>query len=216
MTTINDDQLDVGFYFCAPVYSIKIPSFIDLVNSVSEEYMEKSADNLNEIYPARMSKNFFDDPRLTSFSDFIRGASRDVLISQGYEMQNVNLFFSEMWTQEHHKHSHMERHTHGNGAQIVGFYFLEVPEKSSRVIFHDPRQGKEFIDMQEASIEKATIASRAINYLPEPGQLFLTNAWLPHSFDRHAGTDPLRFVHFNLNAQYVVKQQDPLTNVKII
>jgi uncharacterized protein (TIGR02466 family) len=207
MKPISSSQLDVGFYFCAPIYTIKVPEFITLIQEVSNEYMEKTVDEIDEIYPSRMSKNFFEDKKLNSFCEFIRGASVDVLTSQGYDMQNIELFFSEMWTQEHHKHSLMERHTHGNGAQIVGFYFLDVPENSPRVIFHEPRQGKEFIDLPEAIPTNATIASRAINYTPEPGQLFLTNAWLPHSFGKHAGVDPLRFVHFNLNARYVSTQQ---------
>ena len=106
-----------------------------------------------------------------------------------------------MWTQEHYKHSSMEQHVHGYGAQIVGFYFLEVPEGSSRVIFHDPRAGKVQNDLPERDPNNASIASRMINFEPKPGLLMLTNSWLAHSFTRHASDKPIKFVHFNLNVQ---------------
>jgi hypothetical protein len=107
----------------------------------------------------------------------------------------------EMWTQEHHKHSSMDQHTHGYGSQIVGFYFLEAPENSSRVVFHDPRMGKVQIDLPESDSNNATVASKMINFEPKPGLMIFANAWLAHSFTRHANDKPIKFVHFNLSVQ---------------
>jgi hypothetical protein len=45
------------------------------------------------------------------------------------------------------------------------------------------------------------MASQLINFEPKPGILFFTNAWLAHSFTRHASDKPLKFVHFNLTVQ---------------
>jgi hypothetical protein len=92
----------------------------------------------------------------------------------------------------------MEQHVHGGGVQIVGFYFLEVPEGSSRVVFHDPRPGKVMSELPQKDVTQATSASQMINFEAKPGMMIFSNAWLPHSFTRHAGDTPLKFVHFNL------------------
>jgi uncharacterized protein (TIGR02466 family) len=113
-------------------------------------------------------------------------------------MQDKAVSFTEMWTQEHHKHSAMDAHVHGFGSQIVGFYFLETPEDCSRVVFHDPRAGKVQIDLPEQNINAATPASKAINFTPKPGMMIFANSWLMHSFTRHAADKPIKFVHFNL------------------
>jgi uncharacterized protein (TIGR02466 family) len=170
---------------------------------VSEESLAKQHQErqLDEIYPVMMSDNYAYDPRVAEFTEFVGSTAWNIMNEQGYAMQNFVMSFSEMWTQEHYKHSAMEQHTHGYGSQIVGFYFLEVPEGSSKVLFHDPRAGKVQIDLPEQDPSQATIASKIINFEPKPGMLIFSNAWLAHSFTRHASDKPIKFVHFNLSAQ---------------
>ena len=201
---MSSNQLNVAHHFPCPIYLIEKPEFLDAVNAVSEESLAKrraGQGELNEIYPVLMSDNYFNDPRVAQFAEFVGETAWNILNGQGYAMNNFLMSFSEMWTQEHHKHSAMDQHIHGYGAQIVGFYFLEAPEGSSRVVFHDPRASKLPIDLPEADMTKATIASKMINFEPKPGLLIFANAWLAHSFTRHAADSPIKFVHFNLNVQ---------------
>jgi uncharacterized protein (TIGR02466 family) len=190
-------------YFPTLIYTDKRPEFLDAVREVCDEYVEKAkADqDLNEIYPVYMTGSFYDDPRLAEFSQAVGQAAWDVLSGQGYNMNGLNTFFTEMWCQQHYKHSSMEQHVHGYGSQIVGFYFTQTPEDCSRVVFHDPRAGKVMINLPETDMSMATPASSMINFKPEPGMLIFTNAWLAHSFTRHASTDPIQFIHFNLGVQ---------------
>jgi uncharacterized protein (TIGR02466 family) len=116
-------------------------------------------------------------------------------------MENFTTQFSEFWCQEHYKHSSMEQHVHGYGSQIVGFYFTETPENCSRIVFHDPRPAKVQIDLPESDMTQAMPASKMINFEPKPGMLMFTNAWLAHSFTRHAANKPIQFIHFNLYVQ---------------
>jgi uncharacterized protein (TIGR02466 family) len=145
-----------------------------------------------------MTNNFYGDPRMAEFSEFVGATAWNILNEQGYDMQNMAVSFTEMWTQEHHKHSAMDAHVHGFGSQIVGFYFLETPEDGSRVVFHDPRSAKVQIDLPERDMSAATPASKAINFTPKPGLMIFANSWLSHSFTRHAADKPIKFVHFNL------------------
>jgi uncharacterized protein (TIGR02466 family) len=202
--TNEQPQLQAAYHFPCPIYLIEKPEFLEAVNAVSDESLAKrraEQGELNEIYPVLMSDSYFNDPRVAPFAEFVGQTAWNILREQGYAMDNFLMGFTEMWTQEHHKHSAMDQHIHGYGAQIVGFYFLEAPEGSSRVVFHDPRASKLPIDLPEADMNKATIASKMINFEPKPGLLIFANAWLAHSFTRHAADSPIKFVHFNLNAE---------------
>jgi len=203
---VTQNQLHVASHFPCPIYIIERPDFLDVVKQVSEEKLKEQREKqeLNEIYPVIMSSNYFDDPRLADFVGFIGGTAWNILNDQGYAMQNFVTSFTEMWTQEHHKHSSMEQHVHGFGSQIVGFYFLETPENCSRVVFHDPRSAKVQIDLPEQNPSMATPASKMINFEPKPGMMIFANSWLAHSFTRHASDKPIKFVHFNLVANYSV------------
>jgi uncharacterized protein (TIGR02466 family) len=201
---VQNTQLQIAFHFPCPIYIIERPDFLESVNQVSEEHLEvqRKARDLNEIYPLYMTGNYFADPRVAQFSEFIGSTSWNILNEQGYAMQDKAVQFTEMWTQEHHKHSAMDAHVHGFGSQIVGFYFLEAPEGCSNVVFHDPRAGKIQNDLPEQDMTLATPASRMINFTPKLGMMLFANSWLAHSFTRHAADLPIKFVHFNLTVIY--------------
>jgi uncharacterized protein (TIGR02466 family) len=193
-------QLQVAHHFPCPIYLIERPDFLEAVNAISEEALEvqRKERDLNEIYPVYMTGNYFGDPRMAGFSEFVGATAWNILNEQGYAMQDKAVQFTEMWTQEHHKHSAMDAHVHGYGSQIVGFYFLETPEGGSNVVFHDPRAAKVQIDLPEQDMNMATPASKMINFTPKPGMMIFANSWLMHSFTRHAADLPIKFVHFNL------------------
>ena len=197
---IKQAQLQVAYHFPCPIYIIEQPDFLEVVKTVSEESLveARKTHSLNEIYPLYMTGNYFGDPRMAGFSEFVGATAWNILNEQGYTMQDKAMQFTEMWTQEHHKHSSMEQHVHGFGVQVVGFYFLEVPEDSSRLVFHDPRAGKVQNDLPEQNMANATPASRMVNFEAKEGRLIFSNSWLPHSFTRHASDKPIKFVHFNL------------------
>ena len=197
---VQNTQLQVEYHFPCPIYLIERPDFLEVVNTVSEEALEtaKKTQSLNEIYPVHMSGNYVGDSRMAGFSEFVGATAWNILNEQGYAMQDKAVQFTEMWTQEHHKHSAMDAHVHGFGSQIVGFYFLETPEGGSNVVFHDPRSGKVQIDLPEQDMNNATPASKMINFTPKPGMMIFANSWLMHSFTRHAAERPIKFVHFNL------------------
>jgi uncharacterized protein (TIGR02466 family) len=197
----QNTQLQVAYHFPCPIYLIERPGFLETVKIVSEEHLEVSRKDrdLNEIYPVYMTDSYFADPRMSEFSQFVGATAWNILKEQGYAMDDKAVQFTEMWTQEHYKHSSMEQHVHGFGSQIVGFYFLETPEDGSRVVFHDPRSAKVQIDLPEQDMGMATPASKMINFEPKPGLMIFANSWLAHSFTRHAAESPIKFVHFNLN-----------------
>ena len=214
---VQNTQLQVAYHFPCPIYLLDRPDFLDSVSQVSEEALEvaRKTQKINEFYPVVMSSNFYADQRVKEFSEFVGSTAWNILNEQGYAMQNKAVSFTEMWTQEHFKHSAMDAHVHGFGSQIVGFYFLETPEDCSHVVFHDPRAAKVQIDLPEQDMNMATPASKMINFTPKPGMMIFSNSWLAHSFTRHAAELPIKFIHFNLTV-IPVPQAAPVTAAEVI
>ncbi len=194
------ELVTANIYFPTFIYQIEKPEFLEAVNRVAEEALTevRKEKPLHEIYPVHMTNNLYDVPDILPFQYYVGGTAYNLLVEQGYDLQDFETYFSEMWCQEHYKHSGMEQHVHGGGSQFVGFYFLSAPENSSRVVFHDPRPGKVQVDWRQQDMSKITSASSTINFVPRPGLLVFTNAWLPHSFSRHEADEPIRFIHFNI------------------
>lgn len=202
----KQEMLSANVYFPTVIYTIEKPEFLEPVGRIAEEALAEARKKttLNEIYPVHMTGNLYDKPDIIPFQYYVGQTAANILVDQGYNLNGFETYFSEMWCQEHFKHSGMDQHTHGAGSQIVGFYFLEAPENGSRVVFHDPRAGKPLISWAEQDMTKATFASNMINFEAKPGLLMFTNAWLPHSFTRNESDKPMKFIHFNLGLRPMV------------
>lgn len=194
--------------FSASVYSLNKPEYLAVANEVANESIakEQKKAELNKDYPVYMTDSVNTDPRMLGFSNYVAQTAWNILQEQGHAVDELETYFSFMWCQEHHKHSMMEQHVHGNGAQIVGFYFLNAPENCSRAIFHHPSPGKVQINLPEQDYNNLTEASIMMNIKPSPGLLVFSNAWVPHSFTRNTSEEPLRFIHFNIAVSHIPKQ----------
>jgi uncharacterized protein (TIGR02466 family) len=189
--------------YCFPtcVYVVKKPQFLEVAKTVVYENIEKKKAEqcvVNDVYPVCMTDSLLEDTRIDALCEYIGRSAWEILANQGYDMSKFSTTFTEMWAQHHYKYSGMDQHVHPYGAQIVGFYFVKVPNNGSIAVFHDPRSGKVQIGLPEANNTQITGASSMINVVPEEGMLIFANSWLPHSFTRNQSEDPMTFIHFNL------------------
>jgi len=202
------NQLEVYNYFVSSVYIVKKPEFLDAVRTVARD----KVNDLSEEYKGHglcHTGNLLDDERIADFIEYVGGTAWNILQGQGFAMDNKHVFFESMWCQEYKKGAAMPQHVHpNNGAQIVGFYFLDTPKNCPRAIIHDPRAGKVQISMPETNRDEITHASTMINFQPEAGMMMFTNSWLPHSFTHNESSKPFRFIHFNIGVKDV-----PVCNV---
>jgi hypothetical protein len=194
-------EIDIKRYVAFPtyVYSTELPELVTDVHQMACQYLPNEVDYDFSVYPIKQTSNFFNDPSCLKFDQYIMGLATNILTQQGYDLQNFQPAFSEMWMQDHHRGSRMEQHVHGRSTHLVGFYFLTVPENSSEVIFHDPRPGKVQLSPWEDNPEQFTDLKNTIVFSAGPGRILMTNSWVPHSFTRHNNDAPLRFVHFNID-----------------
>jgi len=205
------DTLQTSYYFSSAVHYIDKPEYLQAVRNVFNAHIEPRKKEVADIYPVIMTGNLIQEPTLKDFCDFTVGTAWNILNAQGYAMDHKETYFHSMWGQSHYKYSNMEEHIHNDGTQIVGFYFLDVPERGSRVVFYDPRTGKKQAGMPEADNSKPTEATDSLVFEPKAGSFYFTNSWLPHSFTRNGSNDPVNFIHFNINVRDVSK---PVCNKK--
>lgn len=191
-------------YFSTSVFDFKLEEYIDSTLNTTNEYLNEIKKNINLdlIYPNYQTDNFFNDSNFNVLSTEIIKRCNASLEEQGYDTSNYELFFTEMWAQEHYKTSGQERHIHGNNL-LSGFYFLQCPENGCKLLIHEPRSAKEFGNfLPEKNKSAATQASSIINFSPEPGQLLIINSYTPHSFSRNESDTSSIFIHFNIGARY--------------
>ena len=205
----KNEAVSASYLFAAPVYHIDKPEFLEVTRKVSNKYIAKRKKevDLNPMYPVYMTESLNYEPEMLEFSNYVAQTAWNLLSEQGYAMENFVTHFESMWCQEHHKTSMMEKHIHGNGVQITGFYFLDCPQDSCRVVFHDPRDSKVITSLPEVDHSKATHGSNMVNFEPKEGMLMFSSAWLPHSFTKNAAKKPMRFIHFNILVSQASQQQ---------
>ena len=205
---MNNNDFDETLLFATPVYSTMLFDSIELVKQVANDtkYHEPSSN---------MSGNFFQDERIFDFAQHILQSSWNILKHQGFLMENYHTVFESMWLQTYEKHGYMPQHVHANNNQIVGFYFLEVPEKSAQLILHDPRAGKAQINLDETDPAQVTQATSFVVLNPQVGQLILTPAWLAHSISANQSDELVKFVHINIQAVRVDNKQPGNTPIII-
>jgi uncharacterized protein (TIGR02466 family) len=205
----QNDQVQKYGYFITPIYHIKKPEFLPTVRKLSDKLLaehKKEVPELHPVYPVRQTGSMLSDESVKEFADFVGGTAWNAMMSEGYDMDQFSVVFQEMWVQEHQKHSGHDEHVHPYGSQLIGFYFINAPEDSGKLVFHDPRPAKRQINLPEADMHMATDASTAIHFVPVAGDLYFAPSWVPHSISRHTGDTPLTLVHITLS---VIPNQNP-------
>lgn len=203
------DVLDQWQYFPSTVYQIKKHEFLDVARKVSKKAL-KGVPDVDPVYPMAHA-NLFDSEELKTFFEYVLNTAWNILSDQGYQMEGLSTHLLEAWVQEHHKYSSMEYHSHSD-CDLVGFYVLEAPKESPKLVIHDPRPMRIASNIPEADLSKITTATRMINFTLEAGTLMFTPSWLAHSFTRNPSLKPFTFVHLNIHTRpYIAPLEFPAT-----
>ena len=199
--------------FQTSVYYTLVPEFLSVMSEVADRYIKKEKQNLQTklltTHAVTQSENFLYDGAIGGFNRFIADTSWSILQSQGYNVALYGIEILDVWAQEHNQYGGQENHIHGVGSQISGFYFLDCPKMGGAATFYDPRPAKVYANLEQQNIDTITSASNSIYLVPENGMCVFTNSWLPHSFGGNGGSDPFKFIHFNVG---VVKAENNKDN----
>jgi uncharacterized protein (TIGR02466 family) len=201
-TQIKNNGIFQDHYFSSGIYTSQHPEFLNEVKVISKKFIDirKKESVIDKRHPIISSSNLINEEKLKPISNQILKMASSVLMMQGYDINLYETVLFELWSQEHQQYSGQEEHIHPH-YQISGFYFINVPENPEdcpRIVFHDPRAVKVYSGLSEANPLNGTYASSMINYVPEPGQMMMTNSWLSHSLTKNPSKTSFTFLHFNV------------------
>lgn len=187
----------IDLIFPSAILRLSHPEYLKPAKKVLAKHLVRIKPNSWNVC---QSENMFDEA-LAPLLTLIAHTSFQMLEDQGYDMSAMMTSVSEFWGQEFMKFGQHMEHVHGQGAQITGFYFVNVPENSSVPVMFDPRPGKKQINLRQTDMNQMTYASEQVMIAINPGDLLLFNSWLPHGFTRHESDEPFQFIHFNVSVQ---------------
>lgn len=205
------EDFEIHPYFITGIATVHKPEFLIPLHPVVEESLATVTEEEKE-FELFHTHDISQDERCQPFCQYVGKSAWSILQEQGYFMNNKTVLFESMWCQEYRKHTYMPQHVHGNGVQLVGFYFMNCPEDGCLVNLHDPRPGKLQASLDETNPNQLSYASNNIMVKPTPGMLIIKNSWVPHSFTQNRSDESFKFIHFNIAVTQAPQSDESLQN----
>tara|TARA_R100001369_G_scaffold92176_1_gene135839 strand:+ start:757 stop:1389 length:633 start_codon:yes stop_codon:yes gene_type:complete len=201
--------MNINEYFKTPIWSEQKPDFIKSLNKASNKYIKAAKIRDKKIVKGSIdfgyshhSASLLKDNNFLDFINYVGQKSWDFLDHHGYDMNEYQTMFSEMWVQEFSKNGagHHSAHVHWN-QHVSGFYFLKASDKTSMPIFHEPRTGARATKLKlKPEIKEIVNGTELVHFKPQPGTLLIFPGYLEHEFSVDHGKEPFRFIHWNIQA----------------
>ena len=164
----------INEYFKTPIWSEEKPEFVKSLNKASDKYIKEA--RKRDRKKIKVNKDFgttHHSTPLTQDNDFIDlrnyigQKSWEFLDHSGFDMQQYQTLFSEMWVQEFSKKGggHHSAHVHWN-QHVSGFYFLKCSDKTSYPIFHEPRGGARATKLRMKNQKGIWPGTELVNFRP--------------------------------------------------
>ena len=210
-------NMDSTVLFESIVYRKELPEYVDRLNKITNDYLSKARKQAEGSIYVREQKygvkigdhgmsyhshgKLYNDKRMADFEALIRATARNILETQGFDLVNHSMEYTEMWVQQFADKGggHHEMHVHWDN-HISGFYFLKCSDRTSIPVFHDPRPGRMMLNLPLKDHSKLCYAMERQSFKIFPGTLLMFNSYLPHEFKVDNGIDAFRFIHFNIKA----------------
>lgn len=130
-----------------------------------------------------------------SFGQYLNRLSEIITASvdeycHGLLCEKYEITLSNMWFNLNRKGNYNLEHTHP-GCLLAGVFYLSVPKKAGPIVFFDPSSHSSS-EIDENCIEE---------YVPQPGEMLLFPAYLPHRVDPNLDDDQRVSLSFNLVAK---------------
>ena len=213
-------KLGQSVMFESILYRAEVPEYLNKLNEICDKglakarnFKQKEIKERNERYGVDVGDHgmsyhttgdLYKAPGMEDFESFVRATARNILESQGFDLSNYKMNYSEMWVQQFADRGggHHETHVHWDN-HISGFYFLKCSVRTCHPKFHDPRPGRMMMQLPFKDLKMLCAGMDNFLIRPIPGTLVFFNSYLPHEFKVDNGIDAFRFIHFNLKATQV-------------
>jgi len=182
-------------YFPSLIYRDEKPEWVSAVKEVSDRYLNAVP---HPEYPVVQGNDMRLD--LGWLCMHLAGEAREILSSQGYDVDGYDIHISDMWPQSIGRHGTNILHSHGN-TQISGLYFLEFPEGGAYPMFGDPRPGNTMSCLRDIPSEEIKASTPFVHFNNVvPGTILFFNSFLPHMISISQADERTIFIHFMATA----------------
>jgi len=130
------------------------------------------------------SRNFLGTLNDQPLLNYINEHSREYLKLLGYNQRSYLEVTS--WLQLNQPGSYFVRHDH-YGALMSGVFYIEVPENSGDIVFHNPLETRRMTDtfFTKIKIEENSYNFNHVVYKPIVGELLMFESWLHHTVQQN-------------------------------
>jgi len=161
--------------------------------------MPGAKDHTNELLTTYYhdNKNFLGSINAIPILEEINNHVRGFLELRGF---NPNCYIEiTSWLQLNQPGSLFNRHDH-YGACVSGVFYLQVPEKSGNLKFHNPLEPRRASDVYFERIRTGENQYNYdyIEYEPKVGEMIMFESWLQHSVERNESTEDRISVSYNI------------------
>jgi uncharacterized protein (TIGR02466 family) len=195
-------------YFKTPIWIEDKPEFVKSLDKASNEYIKEAKKREKDYIKKHgdFGRSYHSTPltmdnRFLDFRNYIGQKSWEFLDWCGFDMQQYQTMFSELWVQEFAKKGggHHSAHVHWN-QHVSGFYFLKCSDKTSYPIFHEPRTGARATKLKMKPGNGIFHGTELVHFKPKPGTLIIFPGYMEHEYAVDFGVEPFRFIHWNIQA----------------
>lgn len=184
--------MEAHAYFPAYVYREEHPEWVDFTLKAAQRYYDAAPQD----GALQQTWSMAGDPELKFLVDYITESSREILRSQGYDVDRYDFYLSGLWGQDVKCQGATNVHVHKN-SQLCGWFFLETPEGGSYPIYHDTRMNKHMIELDYVQGEEITVATNAIHFNNvQPGTFLFANSWMQHQLTPSQSEKQTKTIHF--------------------
>jgi len=200
--------MQITEYFKTPIWIEDKPEFVKSLNKASNQYIKDAKKREKEFIKKHgdFGRSYHSTPltmdnRFLDFRNYIGQKSWEFLDWCGFDMQQYQTMFSELWVQEFAKNGggHHSAHIHWN-QHVSGFYFLKCSDKTSYPIFHEPRTGARATKLKMKPGNGVFHGTELVHFKPKPGTLIIFPGYMEHEYAVDFGVEPFRFIHWNIQA----------------
>jgi uncharacterized protein (TIGR02466 family) len=178
----------------------------DSIVNNTRELVHNFIKNTNFAYPPApgellttfyKDKNFLGNLGDTALLNCINSVSREYLKVLGIDPH----CFIEVtsWLQYNQPGSYFVRHDH-YGALISGVLYLEVPENSGAILFHNPLETRRVTNtfFDRIKKEENEYNFSHVKYEPIVGEMLIFESWLQHTVQQNHSTENRISISFNI------------------
>tara|TARA_R100000700_G_C3140081_1_gene122201 strand:+ start:430 stop:1029 length:600 start_codon:yes stop_codon:yes gene_type:complete len=195
---MSDAQLNLHSFFITPVFSFNLEGYSSLKDDIIEFKKEDQIGVKGRSTDGgwHSKDNLHNHPNFSNLRSEIFNFADEAFMHLGVQKMYMPEM-TGMWGIINPPGSSNKLHNHPYNF-LSGVFYLQVPENSGQIIFHDPKPQAEVLSPPKVENHSIHVAHR-VNFQPKNGTLLFFPSYLNHEVEENNSQDDRIIVSFNIN-----------------